>query len=306
MGNVTIEKIHRGQYLQEVTALCQEYHFASPYLIENIINWKNDPTIDDTVGFVLLDDGVVCGFAGCMKTLRNIRGKELVVNAASSAVVREEYRSYSLKLFLKIFSEGDIVLDLTPTDETYRFLMTPFFKCRQLDTAAIAFSRLRLPFAPRFRATTDISEILAVAPSAQKELLHDNYGYRGRLCTVFIDKDPLTVMCRVFSKAGIIKIADILYIDKPVLFAKHSKAVMAALCRKFHTLFCWCDLRFLPDLKIEGDLVERNHLFKHPLSTLFRSFIPIRRNSIYRIVTEKAEGVMPIELDALYSEKIMM
>ncbi len=306
MGSVTIEKVRRGQYLKEVTALCREYHFASAYLIEKIINWDSGPDVDDTVGFVLLDDGAVCGFAGCMKTRRNIGGKEIIVNAASSAVVREEYRSYSLKLFQKLFSEGDLVLDLTPTDETYRFLMTPFFKCRQLDTAAIAFSRLRLPFFTRLKATTKMDEILSLASTGQRKILRENCGYRGRFCTVFIDGEPVTLMCRVFCKAKVVKIADILYIDKPELFAKHAEKVMAAICRKFHTMFCWCDLRFLPELTVKGELADRNVLIKQPLRVLFGEFTPIRRNSLYRVVNAVAEGVTPLDLDALYSEKIMM
>lgn len=308
MGTVTIRPIHRGEYLQEVIQLCKEYEFASARLIEGIINcrWKNNQNTDDVVGYALLDGEDLCGFAGCMKSLRTIGGQELVVNAGSSAVVKDEYRSYSIKLFQKLFTDGDLILDLTPTDETYRFLMTPFFKCKQLDTAAVAYSRFRLMFQKRLKATAEKEEILRLAEGRQRELLADNLGYSAKGCTVFVNGEPLTLICRVFTKAKLVKIADILYIDKPALFAKQPEAVMAALCRKLHTLFCWCDSRYLPQLVLPENLTERGELFKKPLSVLFGSPVGIRRNSIYRIVSERAADVSPLELDALYSEKIMM
>lgn len=308
MGTVTIKPISRGEYLQEVIALCKNYQFASAHLIEGIINckWQHNSAADDVVGYVLLDDDTLCGFAGCMKSTRIIGGRELTVNAGSSAVVKDEYRSYSIKLFQKLFTDGDLILDLTPTDETYRFLMTPFFKCKQLDTAAIAYSRFRLLFQKHLKATAKTDEILNCADGAQRTLIEDNLGYAAKGCTVYLDGEPLTLICRVFTKAKIVRIADILYIDKPALFAKRPEAVMAALCRKLHTLFCWCDSRWLPAVRLPETLTERENLFKHPLSVLFGKYTAIRRNSIYRIVSAQASEVTPLDLDALYSEKIMM
>lgn len=308
MGTVTIKPIHRGEYLQEVIDLCKEHQFASAQLIERIINcqWKNNPITDDVVGYALLDGETLCGFAGCMKATRVIDDQELTVNAGSSAVVKDGYRSYSIKLFQKLFTDGDLILDLTPTDETYRFLMTPFFKCKQLDRAAVAFSRFRLLFQKRLKATTDNDEILNCASGAQRQLLEDNLGYAAKGCTIYVGNEPLTLICRVFIKAKIVKIADILYIDHPELFAKQPKAVMGALCRKLHVLFCWCDSRFLPDLRLPETLTERDNLFKTPFSVLFGKYTAIRRNSIYRVVSEKAANISPLSLDALYSEKIMM
>lgn len=308
MGTISVQPVHRGQYLQEIIQLCKEYSFSPPHLIEGIINcrWKSDPPVDDIVGFVLLDDEEVCGFIGLTKSVRNFNGIDVVVNAGSSGIVKPEYRNYSMKLFQKWLSEGDIVLDLTPTDETYIIFTTPMFKCKQIDTAALAFSRLRLMFQKHLRATADKNEILAVADDLKRQLLEDNMAYCGRFCTVFVDGEPVTVMCRLFKKAKIVRIADILYIDKPELFAKYSEQIMAALCRKMNTLFCWCDSRFLPQFSLPETLTERSALFRKPISVLFGRYTAIRRNSIYRVVTEKAEGITPLQIDSLYSEKIMM
>lgn len=308
MGTVSVQPVHRGQYLNEIIQLCRDYSFSPPHLIEGIINcrWKSNPPVDDTVGFVLLDDEEVCGFIGLTKSIRHINGKDIVVNAGSSGIVKPEYRNYSMKLFQKWLSEGDIVLDLTPTDDTYKIFMTPMFKCRQIDTASLAFSCFRLMFRKHRKATTDREEILETAQGAQRQLLEDNMGYRGRFCTVFIDGEPITVMSRVFTKAKIVKIADILYIDKPELFAKYPEQIMAAICRKLHTLFCWCDSRFLPQYPLPEILTERSALFKKPFSVLFGNYTAIRRNSICRVVNPIAEDITPLQIDSLYSEKIMM
>lgn len=308
MGNISIQPIHRGQYLNEIVQLSEEYHFASRYLLESIINcrWKSDPPVDDVVGFVLLDDEALCGFVVCSKSVRRMGGEDVVVSAGSSALVREDYRSYSMKLLLKVFAEGDLALDLTPTDETYQFLMAPIFKCKQLDTAALAFSRFRLCFQKRLKATVVPEEILAAAPKAERALIADNMGYHGRFCTVYVENQPITILCRVFTKAKLVKIADILYISNRTLFASQPEAVMAALCRKLGTLFCWCDSRFIPQFALPDTLIERSALFRRPLATLFGRYTAIRRNSIYRVVTQKAKNVTPEEIDSLYSEKIMM
>ena len=308
MGNISIQPIHRGQYLEPIVQLSEEYHFAPRHLLESIINcrWKSDPPVDDVVGFVLLDDEKLCGFVCLTKSIRRMGGEELVVNAGSSALVREDYRSYSMKLLMKMFSEGDIALDLTPTDETYQFLMSPIFRCKQIDTASLAFSRFRLCFQKHLKATIKPEKILSAIPEAERALVEDNMGYRGRFCTVFVENQPVTVMCRVFTKAKVVKIADILYISNPALFAKEPEAVMAALCRKLGTMFCWCDSRFVPQFALPDTLIERSALFRRPFATLFGKYTAIRRNSIYRVVTPKAKNVTPEEIDSLYSEKIMM
>lgn len=309
MGEISIKPVHRGQYFFEVANLCKKYSFSPPHLINSLINcqWESDPAVDDIVGFALFDDEEICGFIGMTKSVRNINGNDIVVNAGSSGIVKPEYRNYSMKLFQKWLTQGDLVLDLSPTDETYQIFMTPIFKFRQIDTAALAFSRMRLMFRKRLRATNNQSEILAAADNgAQRRLLKDNMAYRGKFCTVFVDGEPITVMCRVFKKAKIVKIAEILYIDKQALFARHAESIMAAVCRKLNTLFCWCDSRFVPQFPLPEKLTERSELFKKPVSLLFGRYTAIRRNSIYRVVTQKAEGIKPHQLDALYSEKIMM
>lgn len=249
----------------------------------NVFDYQWD-TEQDHCGYALLDEGKVVGMIGMVFSERLIDGHARKFCNLHTWWVREDHRGRSLALLRPILKLDDYTIThFTPCD-TVR-AVTKRLGFRSLNSQL----KILLPIGKDKRAPSecgisfDEQVIEEKLGEHDKRILRDHLPYRvGHLLVSDDAKDCYLLYTHVVRHR--LPYCHIQYISDKGVFAKHERAIRAALLKKHKARFVVLDCRVVTDLEF-----RRSFNFWAPADALYKS-----------------EDVQPEQIDNLYSDVVFL
>ncbi len=214
-------------------------------------NWM--PERDD-YGLKLVVDGELAGFLGASYSLRPIDGVKERFCAIAPWFVKEEHRSHSLPMLLKLLADKNLTyVNLTPTRDMFRLFSSLRFA--KLDECKLLFPPLlRLPsLRPwRGRLLTRPEEIRAVLSGDDLDVFENHAT--SRCCHAAVVERE-----RVAYVAGARRMlrrnmffAELLHVSNPSLLVPQFERLVWLMCRRLRAVAIASDERLLAGAPVGG------------------------------------------------------
>lgn len=201
---------------------------------------------NESFGLRLVVDGETAGYLGASYSLRPVNGLPERFCAIAPWFVKEEYRSQSLRMLLKLLSDKDTTyVNYTPSRDMFKlFTGLGFVK---LDEAKLLMPPLlNLPgLRPwKSRLVTDPAEVRAVLPPGDAKIFDDHINTMCRQLAI-VQGDRV---CHVMAGRRILRrlrFSEILHISDPELLGPQFERIVWLLCRHFRAVGVASDERLI-------------------------------------------------------------
>jgi hypothetical protein len=228
--------------------------FNNPYVDE--AGWSrlfSDPwKTGEGCGMVMTDDGRAVGYLGLLFSRPVIGGEVHPLANLTSWIVEEPYRKHSLGLLLPILKLPHTLTDFTPSPDVYRLLARAGF--RNLDSGY----RFLFPLPRTTKRCRIITEPDAVRPllsEADRTRFDDHQALGIKFFQLHTPEgDCVIALSSLSRKKPPYRLGEVLYLNRPDLFATHSSELVSSLCRLLRVFTLFCDERFLGGRVVAGSI----------------------------------------------------
>lgn len=246
-------------------------------------NWKKP---SQTLGYLLMDGGTAVGFLGTICSQRVINGQLEDLCNLTSWVVKKEYRSKGISLFMPVLKlKSYTVTILTPAQHVQQFYQKMGF--RELERKQIIlypFPQLSRLLSPTgFCGTTDEKIIAKILRGTDLDIFHDHRPYPCRHLVVHHGPEYCYVIFKR-TKGRKVHFSEIHYVSHPRIFLENLNRI------KMHLFMVNGTFLTLLQSRLVGDPV-----IPHSKTTLYPS-PPLYMSSRLR----------PEQIDNLYSELMLL
>jgi hypothetical protein len=282
--SVTIEKATSTDFERVYPLLLD---FNNPRLSRD--NWRqifnpnwNSP--ENYCGLLLLDGGRVQGYLGLLFSARMIKGSVEKFCNMTSWIVREDYRSQSLRMLLEILKLSDYTItNFTPSPKVRVILKRLGFMEMDINQRILYPVSGTLFPGSEYRCIFDLDAISRRLDPIDQTILFDHRGFHCRhvLVTDTNDYCYLVLKNRIYQH---LPFAIVHYISNPDFFLKAIDLVRTKICWK---------------LKVAGLIVDQRCVGAQTFKCS-RTY-PRRYDFFF-----KSKSLGQTDIDTLYSEMILL
>ena len=287
-----------------VVNLCKRFNiYLKNNLIQKVCAKKWDDLSTDCIGYGCFDKNQLIGYIGSIQAHRN----ELIVNDLTCGIVDDAYRGNGIatKLFTMANADGDIVLDLTPSEQVYQMYKRHFPQFKDLSEYQLWFNCKKLKKNNNLVCVSEINEIINAASDVEKKLIRDNSKLMMSFALIKLDNESTIIGYYTMKKKKIIKGFEIIYISNRLLFEKHFEAILKSISKINKSFFAFVDKRWLPIANFEGNIMPRGTNSKQYIKRMsklcFKKYIKAPNRKLVCFNNGHSESMINM-LDYLYTE----
>ena len=287
-----------------VISLCEKFNiYLDNNLIQNICSKKWDNISTNHIGYGCFDGQELIGYIGCVQAKRN----GCIINDLSCGIVDEEYRGNGIatKLFSMANNDGDIILDLTPSEQVYQMFKRHFSQFRDLSDYQLWFNCKKLKKNKKATIINNLGEILNYANDYEKTLINDNIKLMASFSLIKIDDEYTIVGYYTMKKRNVIRGFEIIFISNHFVFEKYYEAIIKCIAKSNNSFVAFVDKRWLKNVSFDGAIMKRGTNTKRYLQRLFqllfKKFIKAPNRKIAYVKSETNSHLL-YDLDYLYTE----
>ena len=207
--------------------------------------WRTDR---DELGYVLVENGEIVGFLSTLYSHRVVDGREVKLCNTAHWVVRDDFRSESLRLFMTVLRQRDCTItNLTSSAAVAAMMPKLRFKLLE-ETLQLIFPTPVLNGSNGTSVTADADAILATLNAGDLRIFEDHVGCE---CGHVVVRDGAEYCYLVFSEKkrrqyGIdVSYCHVHYVSNRALFRRHLARVAWYCFRRFGAWFLAVDERLV-------------------------------------------------------------
>ena len=203
---------------------------------------------DDDLGYVLVERGEIVGFLSTLYSRRMIDGKEVKLCNTAHWVVREDFRSESLRLFMTVLRQRDCTITNLTSSATVAAMM-PKLRFKLLEeNLQLLFPTPMLPGRNGSSITSDPNRVAAALNAGDLRIFNDHAGAE---CGHVVVREGDAYCYVVFSRKrrrvyGVdVPYCHIHYISDRALFLRHLPRIKWYFLRKLGAWFLAAEERLV-------------------------------------------------------------
>lgn len=288
----------------EILALCSRNgYFVKNGIVKNILGADFSERFDDRVGVGLIgEEGELLGFIGSLSY--RYEGSSII--HLSSGLIDESLRGkgFAKAFFSFAYTLGDMVLDLSPTEQVYHMLKKHISGIRDITDYQIWIKPKKRP--TTLNSSWDLNAILEGVEGDRKRYYLDNAKYNICFLRVSDGANDAIVGYYTFSRY-FVKGFEIVFCDDHKFLAKHFEDIVSVINKKEKAFVCFCDHWLIGEKQFEGEIdsfAVNNRKYVKRIIRLFFSKKGYIKTANRRLVWRKTDSFDLPPLDYLYSEMI--
>ena len=281
----------------------QENIYLENNLINNICSVEWDGVSTKKIGYGCFNNGELIGYIGCVQSMRN----KLLVNDLSCGIVNENYRGFGIasKLFDMSQYDGDLILDLTASEQVYQMFKRKFPRFFDFSEYQLWFNCKKLHRNKNLISEFCIENIKDIVDEPLKKYVIDNSKYSLNFAYFSLENDSCLVAYYTMKKKKILKGFEICFVSNRNFFECHYCAMLKAIAKKHHSFFAFVDKRFLPNIEFKGNIMPRGtntkQYIKRMCKLLFKKYIKAP-NRKFMAIKDNIDKSIIDNIDYLYTE----
>lgn len=249
-------KILTRKNAEDVISFCKkENMYLENNLIQNICNIDFGLDSTDHIGYGCFDNGKLVGYIGSIQHKQN----GLIINDLSCGIVDKNYRCKGIasKLFDLAQYDGDVILDLTASEQVYQMFKRKFPRFYDFNEYQIWFNCKKLKIDKSIISQIVFDDYKSNISEDVQKIILDNSKYFMNF--IYLQKGEKNCVVGYYTmlKKRILRGFEICYISDPDFFAQNYSSIIKTISKINKSFFCFCDKRFLESLEFKGKIMAR-------------------------------------------------
>lgn len=289
---------------ESVVSLCrQENIYLENELIQIIVNCSWDISPNDYIGYGCFDGDKLVGYIGCIQSKRN----NYVINDLSCGIVDASYRGKGIasKLFDLAQFDGDIILDLTASEQVYQLFKRKFKRFFDFNDYQLWFNARKLKKRDDVAAYFEYDAYESLLTAEEKKYLLDNSKYSMKFACFKDDDNYCLVSYYTMIKKKLLKGFEVCYISNKSFFEKYYETILKLISIKQSSFFVFLDHRFISNISFDGEIFPRGtnnkEYIRRMSKLLFKKYIKAP-NRKFMAMKDGVDKSIIESIDYLYTE----